>query len=82
MSGNRENVEQYELQKTIHFKLQTWAVKEGMIPAFIIPSFHFESEDVKEFKQGGKFDLAYDEFRSFCLRKTPNLHFVAETKGD
>ncbi len=80
MSGDKETVEKYELQKTIHFKLQTWALDKntGMIPAFIIPSFHFEPEDVKEFSEGGKFDKAYDEFRSFCLRKTPNLMFVAE----
>jgi len=50
-----------------------------MIPAFIIPSFHFEPEDVKEFAVGGKFDIAYDDFRAFCLRKTPNLYFVAES---
>ena len=80
MSGENNEVTEPQLQKTIHFKLQVWAKDKetGMIPAFIVPSFHFEPEDVKEFSKGGKYDEAYDRFREFCLGKTPNLNFVGE----
>lgn len=78
----KQDLEGPELQKTIHLKLQTWAKDKetGNIPAFIIPSFHFEPEQIKEFAVDGVFDKAYDEFRAFCLRKTPNLTFVAEVQ--
>jgi len=82
MSG--ESIELNELQKTIHLKLQVWAKDKetGDIPGFIVPSFHFEIEQTKEFAKNGAFDKAYDEFREFCLRKTPNLNFVGEKQKE
>ena len=77
-----EEISEPQLQKTIHFKLQVWAKDKdtGMIPAFIVPSFHFEPEQIKEFAKDGVFDKAYNDFRDFCLAKTPNLNFVGEVQ--
>jgi len=75
-----DQVGEEQLQKTIHLKNQVWTKDKetGMIPCFIISSFHFEKEEIKEFSKGGKFDEAYDAYREFLLRKTPNLNFVGE----
>lgn len=72
--------EEYHPSEPIHFKLQVWAQRkdDGLFPAMILPSVHFNLDQIKEFEPEGKMQQAYKAYKDFCERNNPKIIWVTE----